>query len=49
MTQLSQWTADQLVFLDESAANERTKDRKYGWAPVDVKATLSTFHRRSER
>ena len=49
MTQLSQWTADQLVFLDESAANERTKDRKYGWAPVGVKATLSTFHRRSER
>jgi len=48
MTQLSQWTADQLVFLDKSAANERTKDRKYEWAPVDVKATLFTFHRRSE-
>ncbi len=48
MTQLSQWTADQLVFLDKSAANERTKDRKYEWAPVDVKTTLFTFHRRSE-
>ena len=24
------WTADQLIFLDESAANERTGDRKYG-------------------
>ena len=22
-----------LVFVDESAANERTLDRKYGWAP----------------
>jgi len=45
---LSQWTINQLVFLDESAANEHTKDRKYEWAPVDVKATLFTFHRRSK-
>ncbi|RFU31610.1 hypothetical protein B7463_g4748, partial [Scytalidium lignicola] len=27
------WTADQLVFVDESASNERTGDRKYGWVP----------------
>jgi len=25
-----EWFADQLVFLDESAANERTGDRKQG-------------------
>jgi hypothetical protein len=24
------------MFIDESAANERTGDRKYGWAPVGV-------------
>jgi hypothetical protein len=24
------WTASQLVFLDESACNERTGDRKFG-------------------
>ena len=22
------------MFVDESAANERTSDRKYGWAPI---------------
>ena len=36
MSKLSGWTADQLIFVDESAANERTADRKYGWAPVGV-------------
>ena len=33
---LAGWTASQLLFLDESAANERTGDRKYGWAPIGV-------------
>jgi hypothetical protein len=33
---MSEWNADQILFLDESAANERTADRKYGWAPVGV-------------
>ena len=27
-----------LVFMDESAANERTLDRRYGWAPRGVPA-----------
>lgn len=27
-----QYRADQIVAVDESAANERTKDRKYGWS-----------------
>jgi len=39
---LASYTAKQLVFVDESAANERTLDRKYGWAPkgfpaIDIK------------
>lgn len=35
-----------MVFLDESAANERTLDRKYGWAPVGLEASVtSPFHR----
>lgn len=35
-----------MVFLDESIANERTLDRKYEWAPVDLKASvISLFHR----
>ena len=33
MGRLTGWRADQLVFLDENAANEHTKDRKYGWSP----------------
>lgn len=49
MAQLSQWTGEQLVFLDESSANEHTKDRKYGWAPIGQKAAVSTIHKRSER
>ena len=49
MAQLSQWTAEQLVFLDESAANERNKDRKFGWAPVGLPAVISALFKRSER
>lgn len=39
--ELNRW-----FFLDESAANERTLDRKYGWAPVGLEASIiSPFHR----
>ena len=30
---LREWEPDQLVYIDESVANERTLDRKWGWAP----------------
>ena len=30
LRKLSQWAADQLVFIDGSAANERTSDKKTG-------------------
>ena len=30
---MTRFSAEQIVALDESAANERTSDRKYGWAP----------------
>ncbi|KAK9388817.1 hypothetical protein V1515DRAFT_596116 [Lipomyces mesembrius] len=30
LLRLSDWTAEQLMFVDESAANEKTGDRKYG-------------------
>src|SRR5579859_20816 len=36
MHKLVDWTAEQLIFIDESAANERTADRKYGWGPVGI-------------
>ena len=27
------YSAEQIVAIDESAANERTRDRRYGWSP----------------
>ena len=46
---LAQWKHYQMIFIDESAANERTKDRKHGWAPIDVRPTEHRPHKRSER
>ena len=40
---------DMLVFLDESAANEFTKDRKSGWSLRGVSAIKERDFRRSER
>jgi len=34
------------VFVDEFAANERTKDRKHGWAPIGEKPIESRPHKR---
>jgi hypothetical protein len=47
--QLATWDANQLIFIDESAANERTSDRKYGWAPVGVTPFEYRSFQRSER
>jgi transposase len=38
-----------LVFIDESACNERTGDRKFGWSPVGVECKVSRPLKRSER
>jgi DDE superfamily endonuclease len=46
---LTEWTSEQVMFLDESAANERTCDHKYGWAPVGVKAEVEELCSRSRR
>jgi len=43
------WRPDQLVFLDESAANERTGYRKYGWSPQGTEPIQVASVRRSER
>jgi len=40
MVQLSQWKSEQMVFVDESALNERTADRKWGWAPIGMPCLL---------
>ena len=38
-----------MIFVDEPAANERTKDREHGWAPIGVHPTKHCPHKRSER
>jgi transposase len=43
------YTADQIVALDESACNERTGDRKYGWSPRSNPVQLTYSFKRSER
>ena len=46
---LAQWKADQLVFCDESASNERTLDRKRGWAPKGLLCRVAWNSKRSKR
>lgn len=43
------YTAEQIVAIDESACNERTGDRKYGWGPIGSSVELSYSMKRSER
>jgi hypothetical protein len=40
MVQLSSWHANQLVFVDKSAVNLCTADRKFGWAAVEKQAVM---------
>src|SRR5579859_1454660 len=40
---------NQLIFVDESAANERTSHRKYGWLPKGVRPHENIPFERSER
>jgi len=49
MVRLGGWQAEQLVFIDESAANERTMDRKFGWAPIGLPAREIHPAKRSEQ
>ena len=46
---LERWSSEMLVFVDKSAANERTFDRRYGWAPRDVPAIDTQVLPRSTR
>jgi transposase len=40
---------DQIICLDESACNERTGDRKYGWSEINTSCDVSYSAKRSER
>jgi len=43
------WRIDQIVALDESAANERSCDRKRGWSVKGESCIASYSAKRSER
>ena len=47
--QICGYKRDQFVFVDESACNEKTMDRKYGWAPVNEPAEGMSKLKRSKR
>lgn len=49
MTKSWQWPVDRLVFLDETATNEKTGQRKYGWAPIGVTCTDVQYAQRQQR
>ena len=49
MARMAEYTAEQVICLDESAANERTSDRKYGWSLRGMPCRVRTPGRRSTR
>ena len=46
---MSMYMPNQLIFVDESAANECTSHRKYGWSPKGVRPHENIPFERSER
>ena len=45
----SEYTANQLIIVDESAVNERTRDRRWGWSPRGVVCRVAQDSPRSSR
>lgn len=46
---LTPWKSEQLIFIDESAANERIIDRKYKWMTKDARVFAKISMKRSEK
>ena len=46
---MAQYEPHELVFLDETASNERTADRRYGWAPKGVACEKVQSLKKSKR
>jgi len=49
MVQLNQWKSEKMVFVDESAANERTADRKWVWAPIGMPCLFEQALKRTKK
>ena len=48
-TRIATYNAKDLVYVDKSAANERTCNRKYGWSPRGFLCVLKRKLKRLER
>ena len=46
---MARYTADQLVFLDESGVDRRTACRNKGWGRKGAHAVLKTQYRRGDK
>ena len=44
-----QWNVRQLVFIDESALNERIGDHCYGWGPIGLPVRVKRWLKKLER
>ena len=49
LAHISQFTVEQLVFVDESGADSKTGIRKASWSPVGVTPILHTPYNRGEQ
>ena len=49
VARISQYQPQQLMFLDESAANEKTPSRSTGWSTLNVMPCIQRILKRSER
>ena len=49
MNKITSYNANQLIVVDESAADERASNRKRGWAPIGVTPQAKRLFVRSER
>jgi transposase len=49
VSKLVEYSAEQLIFVDESGANERTADRKYGWSLRGIPCRAKSSGKRSSR
>ena len=49
MATISQYEAEHLVFLDETACNGRTPNRRWGWSPRGLPCRARRFNTNSKR
>ena len=49
MIRLGEWLPEYLVFIDETAVNERALNRKYGWSAVGTPAQLIQSAKRTKK